>query len=45
LKEIFGGGKIPDEVWHSIITEVDVNGDGMISFEEFKNMMLKLRDE
>lgn len=28
-----------EEVWQDIIKEVDVNGDGEVSFEEFKTMM------
>ena len=31
-----------EEVWNAIISEVDVNGDGQIDFEEFKAMLLKL---
>jgi len=42
LKDVFGGGKIPDEVWKEIIREVDQNGDGEISFKEFKEMMMKV---
>ena len=30
LKEVFGGGKIPDDVWRSIIKEVDTDGDGEV---------------
>lgn len=29
-------------VWQDVIKEVDENGDGMINYEEFKSMMLKL---
>jgi Ca2+-binding EF-hand superfamily protein len=29
-------------IFDDIIKEVDVNGDGVISFEEFKQMMQKL---
>ena len=42
LKEIFGGGKIPDEVWKEMIKEVDQNGDGEISLKEFREMMQKI---
>lgn len=42
LKQLFGGGKVPDEIWKQIIEEVDKNGDGQISLNEFKEMMLKL---
>jgi Ca2+-binding EF-hand superfamily protein len=29
------------DIWDDILKEVDVNGDGEISFEEFKEMMMK----
>lgn len=28
-----------DEEWERLISEFDSNGDGMINFHEFKNMM------
>jgi Ca2+-binding EF-hand superfamily protein len=30
-----------ENIWNDIIKEVDVNGDGEISYEEFKVMMQK----
>jgi Ca2+-binding EF-hand superfamily protein len=36
------GSSVPDEQWKSLITEVDENGDGEISTEEFVSMMRKL---
>jgi calcium-dependent protein kinase len=43
IKEVLGVGKSIDEkVWNDIIKEVDANGDGEISFLEFKIMMQKL---
>ncbi len=43
IKEILGAGQnISDEAWEEMIKEVDVNGDGQISYEEFRGMMLKL---
>jgi len=36
------GSDIPDEEWHKIVREVDQNGDGEISLEEFLFMMKKL---
>jgi len=45
LKEIFNPGnakEIDDKVWTDLINEVDQNGDGKISYKEFKDMMLKL---
>ena len=46
LKEVLGIGKnIDEKVWNDIILEVDINGDGEVSFPEFKTMMLKILDE
>mmetsp|Transcript_30594 Transcript_30594/g.22679 ORF Transcript_30594/g.22679 Transcript_30594/m.22679 type:complete len:118 (-) Transcript_30594:47-400(-) len=43
VKEVLGVGKnIDEKVWNDIILEVDGNGDGEISFEEFKQMMERL---
>jgi len=43
VKEVLGIGKAFDEkIWDEIIGEVDIDGDGEISFEEFKLMMKKL---
>jgi calcium-dependent protein kinase len=43
LKDVLGvGGQISEEVWEKIIKEVDENGDGEVSFEEFKTMMRQL---
>lgn len=40
IKEVLGVGKnIDEKVWNEIITEVDGNGDGEISFSEFRTMM------
>ncbi len=45
IKETLGVGKnIDEKVWNEIVSEVDPNGDGEISFEEFKQMMSKLMD-
>lgn len=43
IKDVLGIGKqFDDKIWDEIIGEVDINGDGEISFEEFKQMMEKL---
>ena len=44
LKEILGGDKleISDDLWEAMIDDFDVDGDGLISLEEFKLMMIKL---
>lgn len=45
LKSILGAGKnISEDVWKEMIKEVDQNGDGKITYLEFKNMMLKFAD-
>jgi len=42
LKKILGPGKNLDEkIWKEIISEVDTNGDGQISYQEFETMMNK----
>ena len=33
-----------DAVWREVISEVDQNDDGMIDFNEFQTMMLRLAD-
>lgn len=46
VKDVLGVGKnIDEKVWNDIIMEVDANGDGEISFIEFKTMMQKLLTE
>lgn len=43
IKAVLGVEKdIPDEAFKSIVQEVDTNGDGEVSFEEFKHMLLRL---
>lgn len=43
VKEVLGIGKKFDErIWEEIIGEVDIDGDGEISYSEFKAMMDKL---
>lgn len=41
IKEVFSGGntQINDKTIQNLINEADVDGDGQISFEEFKKMM------
>ena len=41
LRDILGAGRklSNEDVWSDIIKEVDLNGDGEISLEEFKSMM------
>ena len=34
-----------EKVFDDIIKEVDVNGDGVITYDEFKTMMRKFLDE
>ena len=42
IKDALGVGKghIDERVWDQVILEVDANGDGKISYEEFRDMML-----
>jgi calcium-dependent protein kinase len=43
IKDIIGvGKKIPKNIWDEVVQEVDANGDGEVSFDEFKTMMRKL---
>lgn len=43
VKEVLGVGKnIDEKIWNDIVMEVDGNGDGEISFLEFKIMMQRL---
>mmetsp|Transcript_10583 Transcript_10583/g.7908 ORF Transcript_10583/g.7908 Transcript_10583/m.7908 type:complete len:151 (+) Transcript_10583:1069-1521(+) len=43
VKQVLDHGKKFDErVWDNIIREVDINGDGEISYQEFEKMMEKL---
>jgi calcium-dependent protein kinase len=39
IKQMFGGVDMADKVWKEILKEVDDNGDGKVSFEEFIKMM------
>ena len=42
IAQILGHNLSKDEkVWNDIINEVDLNGDGLIDFIEFKTMMKK----
>ena len=43
IKEVLGFGKsLSEEAVQEIINQVDENGDGQISFEEFASMMKRL---
>ena len=43
IRGVLGVGQhISDEVWKQVVLEVDANGDGEVSFDEFKEMMQKL---
>ena len=43
LKQVLGNGadNIDDHVWKELVSDVDLNKDGEISFDEFTTMMLK----
>jgi calcium-dependent protein kinase len=43
IRAVLGKGKkLDDAVWDELISEVDINGDGEVSFKEFKKMMQQL---
>lgn len=45
LKQVFGGGHVSqrgEQVWDEIMSEVDKDNDGVISFEEFESAMNKV---
>ena len=44
IKSVLGKNNttITDQVWNDMINEVDLNGDGEISFKEFQKMMNQL---
>ncbi len=42
MKVVLGTGAEDDEIVRQIIGEQDRNGDGQISFPEFKDMMMKI---
>ena len=47
IKKIFGVTRktISDDVWRKVIEEVDLNGDGVISFDEFEKLMKKFTSQ
>lgn len=45
IRDVLGKeAKISDNVWKQIVHEIDGNGDGEVSFNEFKHMMTKIID-
>ena len=43
LKHVLGkDSKVSAEVWNEIVKDIDTNGDGEISFNEFRIMMNKI---
>ncbi len=44
IKKVLGRATndVEDAEWDKILDEVDADGDGEISFEEFKNMIFKM---
>jgi len=43
IKSVLGYGKdISEEVWKSVVADIDANGDGEVDFEEFSFMMKQL---
>ena len=39
MEIVFTGEKIPDEEVYEMMREADIDGDGQISYEEFKCIM------
>ena len=39
---MFSYAGVADEVWRKMLKEVDDNSDGVISYEEFSDIMLKI---
>merc|ERR1712070_658176 len=42
LKQVMGGIEIDKEMWIDILEDCDDNNDGMISKDEFGNLLLKI---
>jgi len=44
IKQVLGIGKKvgSEQIWKDIVGEVDHNGDGVVDFDEFKDMMKKI---
>ncbi|KAM3144380.1 hypothetical protein pb186bvf_003544 [Paramecium bursaria] len=44
IKEVLGPSLVgyDEGMWHQMIMEIDQNGDGQISYEEFCEMMMKV---
>ncbi|CAD8110398.1 unnamed protein product [Paramecium sonneborni] len=41
LQEIFGGLALKENQWDEIFSELDTNGDGVVTFQEFTQLLLK----
>ncbi|CAD8105530.1 unnamed protein product [Paramecium sonneborni] len=41
LQEIFGGLALKENQWDNVFSELDANGDGMVTFQEFTQLLMK----
>ncbi|CAD8180467.1 unnamed protein product [Paramecium octaurelia] len=41
LQEIFGGLALQENQWENVFSELDTNGDGMVTFQEFTQLLMK----
>ncbi|CAD8141063.1 unnamed protein product [Paramecium octaurelia] len=45
LQEIMGGAQLSEVEWNNVFNELDLNGDGIVNFQEFTEMLIKNANE